>query len=139
MRVKYSIQGTKIFEKIPHLKMLAPAYVAKFCFTLRFHFTFSKAFCLQQFYIYHLFSQLFPDFPLCIRLKQQRRMKLVTRHSDVPFFQGIVQATVPLPKFRNSSFFVPFPTAGTVPFRSVPFTHTLYAKPASSLPLYIHD
>ena len=37
-----------------------------------------------------------------------------TRHSDVHFFQGIVQVTVPLSKFSNSSFLLPFPTAGTV-------------------------
>ena len=33
-------------------------------------------------------------------------------------FQGIVKVTVSLSKFRNSSFFVPFPTVGTVHFCS---------------------
>ena len=33
---------------------------------------------------------------------------VTTRHSDVPFFQRIVQVTVPLSKFRNSSFFRSF-------------------------------
>ena len=34
------------------------------------------------------------------------------RHSDIPFFQGIVQVTVPLSKFRNNSF---CQNSGTVP------------------------
>ena len=53
-----------------------------------------------------------------------------TRHSDVPFFQGIVQVTVPLPKFRNCSFFRSF-FPGTVTFHipfSVPF-HQIQNQP----------
>ena len=61
-----------------------------------------------------------------------------TRHSDVPFFQGIVQVTAPLPKFRNKLFYVPFPSAGTVPFQSLLssfYIHILLldAKPVSHL------
>ena len=38
------------------------------------------------------------------------------RHSDVPFFQGIVQVTSSFSKYRNSSFFSSFSAAGTVTF-----------------------
>ena len=38
---------------------------------------------------------------------QQVDMALI-RHSDVPFFKGIAQVTVPLSKFRNCSFSAPF-------------------------------
>ena len=71
--VKYSIQGTKIFEN-SHLKTLAQVYVVKFCFTLRFHFTFRKAFLFATTSFYNFP----PDFPPRIPVKQQRRRKLVT-------------------------------------------------------------
>ena len=38
------------------------------------------------------------------------------RHSDVPFFQGIVQVTSSFSKHRNSSLFSSFSAAGTVTF-----------------------
>ena len=52
---------------------------------------------------------------------------LNTRHSDVPFFQGIVQVTVPLSKYRNYSFFpFLFQLLELLLFRSFfsSFTHT---------------
>ena len=42
--------------------------------------------------------------------------KVSGRHSDVPFFQGIVQVTSSFSKCRNSSFFSSFSAAGTVTF-----------------------
>ena len=66
----------------------------------------------------------------CLLTNKQVFVWVVSRHSDVPFFQGIVQVTVPLSKFRNCSFFRSF-FPGTVTFHvpfSVPF-HQMQNQP----------
>ena len=46
--------------------------------------------------------------PLFFQKNLKKNCIYSARHSDVPYSQGIVQVTVPLPKFRNSSFFRSF-------------------------------